>query len=44
MNDGGRTVLTITQDNNATQDDAGAMAENSWGPVLLGLKAVAEKQ
>ena len=38
------TTLTLTQDNNATQEEADAVAENNWGPVLLGLKAVAEKQ
>lgn len=41
--DGGRTTLTLTQDNNATQEEADAMAENNWGPVLLALKATAEK-
>jgi len=40
--DGGITTLTLTQDNNATQEDADGMAENSWGPVLLALKATAE--
>ena len=40
--DGGRTRLTLTQDNNATQEDADKMAENNWGPVLQGLKATAE--
>jgi uncharacterized protein YndB with AHSA1/START domain len=41
-NDGGTTRLTVTQDNNATQEDADKMAENNWGPVLQGLKATAE--
>jgi uncharacterized protein YndB with AHSA1/START domain len=42
--DGGQqTVLTLKQDNNATQEEADTMAENNWGPVLEGLKAVAEK-
>jgi uncharacterized protein YndB with AHSA1/START domain len=42
-NDGGRTTLTLRQDNNATQEDADTMAENNWGPVLLGHKETAEK-
>jgi uncharacterized protein YndB with AHSA1/START domain len=42
VEDGSTTVLTLTQDNNATQDEADAMAENNWGPVLEGLRAVAE--
>ncbi|MEA2646332.1 MAG: hypothetical protein QOE92_1415 [Chloroflexota bacterium] len=41
--DGG-TVLTLKQTNNATQEEADSMAENNWGPVLEGLKAVAEKR
>ena len=41
--EGGSTTLTLTQDNNATQTEADAMAENNWGPVLQGLKATAEK-
>ncbi len=41
--DGGRTTLTLTQDNNATQAEADTMAESNWGPVLQGLKATAEK-
>jgi uncharacterized protein YndB with AHSA1/START domain len=41
--EGGRTTLTLTQDNNATQAEADAMAEKNWGPVLQGLKATAEK-
>ena len=40
----GKTILTIKQDNNPSQDDADAMAENNWGPVLEGLKAVVEKK
>jgi len=39
----GKTRLTLTQDNNATQAEADTMAENNWGPVLQGLKATAEK-
>jgi len=38
----GHTIVTLTQDNNASQEDAEAMAEKSWGPVLEGLKTVAE--
>ena len=40
--DGGKTTLTLTQDNNATQAEADTMAENNWAPVLLGLKETAE--
>lgn len=39
----GKTVLTLTQDNNASQEEADKMAENNWGPVLEGIKAVAEQ-
>ena len=39
----GKTRLTLTQDNNATQAEADTMAENNWGPVLQSLKATAEK-
>jgi hypothetical protein len=41
--DGGKTTLTLTQDNNATQEEADNMAENNWGPMLQGLKETAEK-
>jgi uncharacterized protein YndB with AHSA1/START domain len=41
--DGGKTTLTLTQDNNATQAEADNMAENNWGPMLQGLKETAEK-
>jgi uncharacterized protein YndB with AHSA1/START domain len=41
--DGGKTTLTLTQDNNATQAEADTMAENNWGPMLQGLKEVAEQ-
>jgi uncharacterized protein YndB with AHSA1/START domain len=40
---GGKTILTLKQDNNASQEEADTMAEKNWGPVLEGLKAVAEK-
>jgi uncharacterized protein YndB with AHSA1/START domain len=39
----GKTTLTLRQDNNASQDEANKMAENNWGPVLMGLKETAEK-
>ena len=38
----GTTDLTGKQENNATQEEADSMAENNWGPVLEGLKNVAE--
>jgi uncharacterized protein YndB with AHSA1/START domain len=40
---GGGTILTLKQDNNASQEEADTMAEKNWGPVLEGLKAVAEQ-
>ena len=40
---GGRTRLILTQDNNPTQAAADEMAKSSWGPVLVQLKATAEK-
>ena len=42
--DDDKTTLMLTQDNNATQEDAEKMARNNWGPVLNGLKETAEKQ
>jgi len=39
----GETTLTLRQDNNATQEEADKMANDNWGPVMDGLKAVAEK-
>jgi len=41
--DGTKTKLTLRQDNNPSQSDADAMAENNWGPMLEGLKATAER-
>ena len=41
--EGLKTKLTLTQDNNPTQAEADAMAENNWGPMLEGLKATAER-
>jgi uncharacterized protein YndB with AHSA1/START domain len=40
--EGGKTRLTLTQDNNPSQEEADKMAENNWGPVLQGLKETAE--
>jgi len=39
---GAETVLTLIQDNNATQEEADRMAEQNWGPVLQLLKQTAE--
>jgi uncharacterized protein YndB with AHSA1/START domain len=41
--DDGKTTLTLTQDNNASQEDADKMAKDNWGPVLNGLKETVEK-
>ncbi len=41
--EGGQTTLTLTQDNNLTQEAADQMAENNWGPMLHGLKETAEQ-
>jgi uncharacterized protein YndB with AHSA1/START domain len=38
-----KTILTVRQDNNASQEEADSMAENNWGPVLEGIKKVAEE-
>ncbi len=43
VGDDGETTLTLTQDNNATQEEAEKMANQNWGPVMDGVKAVAEK-
>jgi uncharacterized protein YndB with AHSA1/START domain len=40
--DGDGTRLSLTQDNNPSQAEADAMAENNWGPMLDGLKETAE--
>lgn len=40
---GDTTTLTLTQDNNASQEEADIMAEQNWGPVLQALKETAEK-
>ncbi len=39
---GGATTLTLTQDNNPTQEEADKMARDNWAPVLKGLKETAE--
>jgi uncharacterized protein YndB with AHSA1/START domain len=41
--DDGTTTLTLSQDNNPSQEEADKMAENNWGPVLNGLKEMVEK-
>ncbi len=41
--DDGRTTLTLSQDNNPSQEEADKMADNNWGPVLNGLKEMVEK-
>ena len=38
----GRTLLTLIQDNNPSQEEADKMAANNWAPVLQGLKKTAE--
>lgn len=40
---GDTTTLTLTQDNNASQEEADIMAEQNWGPVLRALKETAER-
>lgn len=40
---GDETLLTLKQDNNPTEEAAAEMAEKNWGPVLDGLKQVAER-
>ena len=42
--DDGKTTLTLRQDNNPTQEEADKMAKNNWGPVLEGLKEIAENK
>jgi uncharacterized protein YndB with AHSA1/START domain len=39
----GKTTLRLTQDNNASQEEADKMATDNWGPVLNGLKETVEK-
>jgi uncharacterized protein YndB with AHSA1/START domain len=41
--EGSQTTLTLTQDNNPTQEAADQMAEDNWGPMLQGLKETAEQ-
>ncbi len=40
---GGKTTLTLKQDNNPSQEEADQMAENNWLPILQKLKEVVEK-
>ena len=40
---GDKTRLTLTQDNNPSQEAADQMADANWGPILQGLKETAEK-
>ena len=42
--EGGKTELTLSQDNNASHEEASKMANDNWGPVLNGLKETVEKQ
>ena len=42
--DDGQTTLTLRQDNNPSQEEAEKMAKNNWGPVLEGLKEIAENK
>ena len=42
--DDGKTTLTLRQDNNPSQEEAEKMAKNNWGPVLEGLKEIAENK
>ena len=39
----GTTTLTLTQDNNASPEEADKMATDNWGPVLNGLKETIER-
>jgi len=39
----GKTTLTLTQDNNASPEEADKMATDNWGPVLNGLKETIER-
>ena len=38
----GKNNLTLTQDNNPSQEEADKMAANNWAPVLQGLKKTVE--
>jgi hypothetical protein len=42
VQNGAQTILTLTQDNNATLAEADTMAKDNWGPMLEGLKKTAE--
>ena len=39
----GQTTQTLTQDNNDSRAEAEEMADANWGPVLVQLKATAER-
>ena len=39
----GKTTLTLTQDNNPSQEEADKMAADNWGPVLDALKETVER-
>jgi len=39
----GKTTLTLTQDNNPSQEEADKMADDNWGPVLDALKETVER-
>jgi len=39
----GKTTLTLTQDNNPSQEEADKMAADNWGPVLDALRETVEK-
>jgi uncharacterized protein YndB with AHSA1/START domain len=39
----GKTILVVSQDNNASKESA-AHSESNWGTVLKGLKEIVEKQ
>ncbi len=43
VQNGAMTTLTLTQDNNASRDEADRMAADNWGPMLEGLKKTVEQ-
>jgi uncharacterized protein YndB with AHSA1/START domain len=38
------TLLTLRQDNNASEEEARTMANDNWGPVLEGLRSTVEQR
>jgi len=40
----GLTKLTLTQSNNSSREAADKMASSAWGPIVQGLKSVAERR